>query len=257
MQTRYGCGILSETTDYLSGRFGLDGSLREARSTWTGNVSFSRAPTLQNDSTQTGTDLVLAYTNAAAVNGAYTYALTERWSLGATARSIRQPLRRRRGRRCVRCRTTTATNAGGNVGYAYSDRTQLTFAAVYSHISSDITRSDSVTTTLGVVHQFSPQLTISASVGGFWSDIEATQNASYARLRRSCAIRLAPRVPITTSDQRHDSGQLYGGNISYAFSERTQLGCSLVGKPAPERHRHHQQERHRCTPRSPTSSRTV
>ena len=75
----------SETTNYLSGRLGLNGSLREERSTWTGNISFSRAPTLQNVLTQTGTNLALVYTNTAAVNGAYTYALTERWSLGATA----------------------------------------------------------------------------------------------------------------------------------------------------------------------------
>ena len=107
-------------------------------------------------------------------------------------------------------------------------------SAVYSHYSSDITRSDSVTTTLGVVHQFSPQLTISASVGGFWSDIEATKNALVCPTTPIlCDTGLVPRVPITTSDQRHDSGPLYGGNISYAFSERTQLAASLVENLAP------------------------
>ena len=75
----------SETTDYLSGRLGLNGSLRDDRSTWTGNVSFSRAPRLQNEVTETGTVLGLANTNAASVNGGYTYELTERWSLGSTA----------------------------------------------------------------------------------------------------------------------------------------------------------------------------
>ena len=109
-----------------------------------------------------------------------------------------------------------------------------TFAAAYSHYSSDVTRSDYVTTTLGVAHQFSPQLTISASVGGFWSDIEATRNALVCPTTPIlCDTGLVPRVPITTSDQRHDSGPLYGGNISYAFSERTQLAASLVENLAP------------------------
>ena len=56
---------LSENIDYLSGRLGLDGSLRDARSTWTGNISFSRAPTLQNQLTQRGNVLALAYTDTA------------------------------------------------------------------------------------------------------------------------------------------------------------------------------------------------
>ena len=75
---------VSPNVDYLSGRFGLDGSLREARSTWTGNASFVRSASLQNEAAEAGTPLVLAFTNAATVSGAYTYALTERWSLGAT-----------------------------------------------------------------------------------------------------------------------------------------------------------------------------
>ena len=92
---------------------------------------------------------------------------------------------------------------GGKVGYAYSDRTQFDFLAVYSHYSSDITAATYVTTTIGVVHQFSPQLTISASVGGFWSDIEATRNALVCPTTPIlCDTGLVPRVPITTSDQR-------------------------------------------------------
>ncbi len=167
------------------------------------------------------------------MNGAYTYALTERWSLGATAGGYGNwyegieggggSLQNNRG-----------YFAGGKVGYAYSDRTQMTFSAVYSHYSSDVTRSGYVTTTLGVAHQFSPQLTISASVGGFWSDIEATRNALVCPTTPIlCDTGLVPRVPITTSDQRHDSGPLYGGNISYAFSERTQLAASLVENLTP------------------------
>ena len=100
---------------------------------------------------------------------------------------------------------------------------------MYSHYSSNVTRGDYVTTTLGVVHQFSPRLTISASVGGSGA-------TSRPRRRRSsvpatpilCESGLVPRVPITTGDQRSDNGQLYGGNIGYAFSERTQLTASLA-----------------------------
>ncbi len=75
---------LSPNVDYVTGNFGLAGSLRDARSTWSGNASFVRSASLQNDTSVTGTTLVLAYTNAATVTGNYTYALTERWSLGAT-----------------------------------------------------------------------------------------------------------------------------------------------------------------------------
>ena len=86
---------------------------------------------------------------------------------------------------------------------------------MYSYYTSNITHSDSVTTTLGVVHQFSPQLTISASGGGFWSDIEATQGDA------------------ATGDRRRATGGLYGGSISYAFSERTQLNVSLAENLTP------------------------
>ena len=121
---------LSPTVDYLSGNFGLNGSVREARSTWTGSASFVRSASLQNETDQTGTALVLAFTNAAAVTGTYTYAATERWSLGATAGAYSNTYDG------VETGTTLSNNhgynAGGNVGYAYSDRTQFTFVAGYS-----------------------------------------------------------------------------------------------------------------------------
>ena len=77
--------------------------------------------------------------------------------------------------------------AGGTLGYAYSERTQATLAAGYSYYSSDISHSDSMTATLGIVHQVSPQLTISVSGGGFWSD-------TTARTRDSCVPRRAGAV---------------------------------------------------------------
>jgi hypothetical protein len=199
---------LSPTVNYLSGNVGVNGSVREAQSTWTGNASFVRSANLQNQTGQTGTALVLAFTNAAALAGTYNYALTERWSLGATAGAYSNTYDG------VESGATFSNNHGynisGNAGYAYSDRTQFTLVAAYLHYVSNITQSDGVTTTLGVVHQYSPQLTISASAGGFWSDAKIVQNG------------------LPTSDSRvRDSGGLYGGNVGYAFSERTQFGAFL------------------------------
>jgi hypothetical protein len=205
---------LSPTVDYVSGSFSLNGSLREERSTWSGGASFVRSANLQNETTQTGTALVLAVTNAASVTGAYSYALTERWSLGATAGAYNN---RYDG---VENGATLSNNHGyyasGNVDYAYSERTQVTFTAGYSNYVSNVTHSNELTTTIGVVHKFSPQLTISASVGGFWSDTKVVQND----------------LPATGSRQ-HENGELYGGNISYALSERTQFVANLSENLAP------------------------
>jgi hypothetical protein len=199
---------LSPTVNYVSGNFTLNGSVHDAHSVWTGSASFVRSANLENATGQAGTALVLAFTNAAAVGGTYTYAVTERWSLGATASAYNNTYDG------VESGATISNNrgygAGGNVGYAYSDHTQFTFVARYLYYASNITHSDAVTTTLGVVHQFSPQLTVSASAGGFWSDTEVVQN----------------NLPATGSRVR-DSGGLYGGSISYAFSERTQFGVYL------------------------------
>jgi hypothetical protein len=204
---------VSPSTDYLSGRLGLDASTREARSTWTGSASFVRSASLQNELLPTGAVLGLAYTNAATVKGAYAYALTERSSLGVTLGAYEN----RYG--SVGSDGTLSNNhgyvAGGNWGYAYSDRTQITLTAGYSRYTSDITRTDEITTTLGVVHQFSPQLTISASVGGFWDNVEVTQ------------------IEIASGNRHRDRGGLYGGNISYAFSERTQFVANLSENLAP------------------------
>jgi long-subunit fatty acid transport protein len=92
----------------------------------------------------------------------------------------------------------------------------LSVAAGYSHYSSDITRSDSATATIGVAHQLSPELTISASAGGFWSDTEPAQAA-----------------PIATGEQRRATGSLFGGSLNWAVSERTQFLLSVVESLAP------------------------
>lgn len=200
-------GLSPSVDPYLSGRFELGGSLRDERSKWSGNASFVRSASLQDQSGQSGAQLVLAYTNTASVEGAYTYALTERWSLGTTigAYSNRYEV--------VESTGTLSNNHGyyasGNGGYAYSERTQVTFLAGYTNYVSDVARSNGVTTTVGAVHQFSPQLTVSASLGFFWSDTDATGNS------------------LASGNQRRDSGGLYGGSIGYAVSEQTLVGASL------------------------------
>ena len=223
----------SPTTDYLSGRADLNGSVNDERSTWTGAVSFVRAPLLQSAQSQTGVTLVRAYTDAANVNGTYSYALTERWSVGATAGWYSNSYDAVEGGSSLS--DNRGYNAGATVGYRFSERTRLTAAAVFSHYTSDITRSDAVTTTLGVVHEFSPQLTVSASVGGFWSNIEAEQTALVCPTTPIlCDTGVAQRVPVTSGERRRDSGPLFGGGINYAYSERTRLFATLSQGISPD-----------------------
>jgi hypothetical protein len=125
-------------------------------------------------------------------------------------------------------------NGGGTIDYAYSESTQVNLLAAYGHTTSDLTRSDSVITRIGVVHRFSEQFTVSASVGHFWSDIQATRTALVCPTTPVlCDTGLVPRVPITLGESRSDNGQLYGGNLSYAFSERTSLTAFLAENLAP------------------------
>jgi hypothetical protein len=203
---------ISPTVDYASGRFNLDGSVREASSALSGVASFVRSASLQYQSGQAGAPLALAFTNAASVTGAYTYALTERWLLGATAGAYSN---RYDG---VENGATFANNHGyyasGNVGYDYAEHTHFTFTAGYINYISDITHGDAATATFGVVHELSPRLTISASAGGFWSDTEPTQNgAGGTRVR--------------------DRGGLYGGEIRYTLSEGMQFGANFAENLGP------------------------
>jgi long-subunit fatty acid transport protein len=98
--------------------------------------------------------------------------------------------------------------AGGNAGYAFSETTQLSGAIGYSYYTSAQSHSDSVTATLGIVYQYSPQLTLSASGGGFWSDTTTTQG------------------PFANTSGRATGG-LFGGQFAYAFSKEAQITVSL------------------------------
>lgn len=225
---------LSENIDYLSGRLGLDGTLRDDRSTWAGSIAYSRAPTLQNQLTQRGNALGLAYTDTASASGSYNYQLSERWALGVRAGAFNNQYSSVQSTTNTSLQDNSAYYGGGTINYTYSERTQFSFVATYGHTTSDLTTSDSITTTIGIVHRFSEQLTVSASVGNFWSDIQATRTGLVCPTTPLlCDSGLVPRVPITSGDSRSDNGQLYGGNVSYAFSEQTSLSAFLAENIAP------------------------
>jgi long-subunit fatty acid transport protein len=203
--------------------------VNDERSTWTGAISFLRAPLLQSAQTQTGVALVRADSDAATVNGTYSYALTERWSVGATAGWYWNSYDAVEGGSTG---STLSDNrgyyAGATLNYRYSERTRLAADVIFSHYGSDITRSDAVTTTLGIVHEFSPRLTVSASVGGFWSDIETTQTGVVCPTTPIlCDTGVVQALPVSSGERRRDSGPLYGGGINYAFSERTRFFATL------------------------------
>jgi len=201
------------SADYVSGVAALNTSRRDARSTWTGNVSFIRSATLQSEAQPTGgVALALAYTNATLATGAYSYALTERWLVGATASVYDN--RYDGVAQNSSFQNNHGYNAGASATYTYSDAMQFVATGVYSYYASDPSRSDSATATLGIVYRLSPQLTVSATGGGFWSDTTASEGALAGESRRA-------------------SGGLWGGQISYAPSAETQFGASVVESLAP------------------------
>lgn len=191
------------TTDYLSGRFALNGVQRDARSTWSGQVSVSRAPSLQSEIAPAGVVFSRTYTDNATLSGGYDYKLSDTWSLGATGLAYANRYD------AVQADDALQDNhgyvVGGTADYRYSDQTRITFATQFSHFSSDVDRSDSVTVTVGIAHQFSPQLSVSALAGGYW---------------------LNPDSSAITGGQR-ETGALFGGSVIYDLAERSRLVVSL------------------------------
>lgn len=203
----------SPVTNYWSGRAAVVGALRESRSTWTGDAAFVRSPSLQNTITPSGVFLALAYAETASLNGTWNYAVTERWSAGATAGGYNN--RYDAVENNALFQSNRGYYAGGTAGYLYSDATQLRFSAVYSYYSSDLTNSDWVTATAGIVHRLSPQLTVSATVGGFWSSNDLAAG-------------------VTAADgSRNANGWLYGGSVDYAASESTRFFLGLTENLGP------------------------
>ena len=199
--------------DYGSGRAALNASLLAERSLWTGNASFVRSASLQNTASPTGTVFALAFTNATSVNGGYSYAVTENWSAGATAGGYANTYSAVQG-------SGTFSNdqgyyAGGTAAYTSSERTRFTLNAGYSYFKSTTDHADNVQLTIGAVHQFSPQLTLSASAGAFWNDTRTSQT---------------DLVPASTV---RNTGGLYGGSLSYALSEKAQLAIDVAENLSP------------------------
>jgi hypothetical protein len=196
---------ISPNEEYLSGTFSLNGTLREERSTWGGRASYSRSSSLEQAIVDQDVVLARTYTDAAVLEGTYNYRLTERWTIGATAGGYANWYD------SVEAIDSQSDDQGynviGNLGYDFSDQTRLTYTLGYTYYTSDLTRSDVVTTTLGVVHRFSPQLTISGSVGGFWSDTTAKEDLP------------GQGTPIAAGENRDDSGTFFGGSLQYAFSD--------------------------------------
>jgi len=217
----------SPTTDYISGRAGLTGAVYDERSAWAGAMAFSRAPLLQEAQTQAGTALVLAYTNAATVNGAYSYALADRWWIGAVAGWYTNDYDN-----VEEGQGTLSDNhgylAGVTLDHRYSERTGFRTATMFSHYVSDITQSNVVAATLGAVHQVSPQLTLSASVGGFWSETESRETTlGCPAAPVLCRTGIVQPVLVVSGAERRDSGPLYGASINYDFTEGSRLSVTL------------------------------
>ena len=210
---------ISPSEEYLSGAFSLNGTLREERSTWTGRTSYSRSSSLEQAILDGDFVLARTYTDAAVLEGGYNYQLTDRWTIGAAVGGYANWYD------SVEDITGQSDDWGynvtGNLGYAYSDKTRLTYTLGYTYYTSDITRSNVLTTTLGVVHQFSPQLTVSGSAGGFWSDTTARQNLP------------GQGTPIDAGEKRDDSGTFFGGSIAYAFTETTRFDARASQGLAP------------------------
>jgi hypothetical protein len=203
---------VSPPTEYVSSRIGVDASLRDARSLWAGSASFVRTPSLQA-TLEGGTVLGLAYTNATAAKGAYTYQFTDNVS-------IRGDIGGYSNRYTSVADDGTFSNnrgafVGGGMDYAYSDRTRVNISATYLRDSSDTSHSDSVTGAIGVAHQISPRWTVSVSAGGYSIDTTSTSQGA-----------VAPHEGRAT-------GGLFGGHMILDISERSQLTLRVVETVAP------------------------
>jgi hypothetical protein len=193
------------TSEYWSGRFALDGSLRDERSKRSGTVSFIRTPLFQTTADNVRTaKLALAYTNTAVISGTYSYDIAERWSLDTNAAVYDNKY------------TSVEGNAGfednhgytarATITYIWSDRTQIDVSADYLHNISDVSADDWVTGTLRVVHRFSPRMTTWLSAGALFAKSETRE-----------------QMAIPVSNRPRQSDRLFGGGISYDLAEGTNV----------------------------------
>jgi hypothetical protein len=177
-------------------------------------------------------------TNVATVNGSYEYWLSDRWQITASMGGVEYWYENIQDSAGNRSQETLQDNrgyvGGGRLGYIYSVQTQVELSTYYGKYISDTTSSDAVTTTIGLVHQFSPQLTVSASVGGFWGNIEVSRTGFVCPTTPIlCDTGVVPRLPVISGEQRSGNGHLYGGNVTYAITENTRLIANLLESLAP------------------------
>lgn len=208
----------SPSSEYWSGNFALDGTLRDGVSRWTGRATFSRNPQLQTIVGDPGAVLGLAYTDLATVRGEYSRSIAERWTAGVNAGAYANHYD------AVQTTGTLSNNhgftGGGNLDYDYSDQTRISSALGYAYYTSDRTDNNSLTATLTAYYRLSPQLTLSASGGWFWTDATAQQPA------------IGVPLPPSLSDRARSDGPLVGGSIAYV-GERARFAAALTQSLAP------------------------
>lgn len=204
---------ISPTEDYWSGSLALNGILREERATWGGNAAYLRSPQLQNAVVGDEVVLIRTYTDTATLGGSYTYAISDQWSAEASVGALANRYDSVEGFGSQS--DDAGYNIGGKFDYRLSEATRVAFTLGYSYYSSDVTRSHAVTTTVGAVHRFSPQLSASLSAGGFWLETTAEENLPGAA------------VPVVSGEKRNDNGTFFGGNLGYEYSEDTRFDLAF------------------------------
>ncbi|MCK7500975.1 MAG: Wzz/FepE/Etk N-terminal domain-containing protein [Comamonadaceae bacterium] len=150
---------ISPSEEYLSGRVraGRETSGRNARSGRAGRPTPARRRSSRRSATRKSCSRGPIRTRHC-WRARYNYELTDRWTIGATVGGYANWYDSVEGLDTQS--DDWGYNVTGNLGYAYSDKTRLTYTLGYTYYASDITRSNVLATTLGVVHQFSPQLTV-------------------------------------------------------------------------------------------------
>jgi hypothetical protein len=211
--------------DYWSGRLSLTGSAVHDRHNYGFNVGVVRDQTIRTETQLTGVVFGAGSTRTGTTAGAnYGYALTERLNAGAFGSVFSNDYGSASGGGTQS--DNRGWSVGGNLGYALTDRTQVTLASSYSWFDSDISDSDSVSTTLGISHRYSEWLSFSAYGGYFWSNIESTQNFFVCPTTPAvCQAGLVAPVQVAFGDERSSSGTLFGGTVNYRISERTTIGA--------------------------------
>jgi hypothetical protein len=215
----------SAAKDYVSGRAAIAASRWDAVSTLSGGASFSRLPSLQNLATPDGIVQTRAIDNYATVDGTYTRAVSERWSMGVTAKAYSN--RYEDLGTSGTFQDNWSWQAGATAAFEYSPQTRIELVALYSRLSSDLERSNAVTATAGIAHEVSPQLTVSASAGGYWVDSDTAASAFLCPAGAGACGNEGDRI------RSHHDGGLYGGSVRWIVREGSTLLATVSDVLAP------------------------